>query len=130
MLKRKEVAFEVTHGQEGQTIPRLELRSNLSNLLKTKLDLVFIKKVETKTGTTVAIGEASAYETAEQAQLVERKHTIHRNVSADITKDTGSTRPVEENLKKDKPEETESVEEKASSTIKTEKEIKKPKKEE
>lgn len=79
LLKRKEVVFEVDHSQEGQTTPRIEIRKNLANILKTKFDLVIVEKFETKTGTMIAIGEANAYETTEQAKLVERKHIITRN---------------------------------------------------
>ena len=80
LLKRKEVVFEVDHSQEGQTTPRLELRKSLADLLKTKLDLIFVEKVETKTGTTIALGEANAYDTVEQAKSVERDHIIARDI--------------------------------------------------
>jgi small subunit ribosomal protein S24e len=83
LLKRKEVVFEVDHNQEGQTTPRLELRKSLAGLLKTKLDLVFVERVETKTGTMIAMGEANAYDTLEQAKTVERDHIIARHVSAE-----------------------------------------------
>lgn len=79
LLKRKEVVFEVDHSQEGQTTPRLELRKSLADLLKTRLDLIFVEKVETKTGTTIAWGEANAYDTVEQAKSVERDHIIARD---------------------------------------------------
>jgi len=81
LLKRKEVVFEVDHSQEGQTTSRLELRRNLANMLKTKLDLIFVEKMETKTGTMIAIGEANAYESTEQAKLIEPEHIIARNIS-------------------------------------------------
>lgn len=75
------MVFEVNHSQEGQTSPRLELRKNLANMLKVKIDLVFVGKMETKTGTMTAVGEANAYETHEQAKLVEPEHIIARNQS-------------------------------------------------
>ena len=81
LLKRYEVVFEVDHSQEGQTTSRLELRKNLANMLKIEIDLVFVEKVETKTGTMTAIGEANAYESPEQAKLIEPEHIIARNVS-------------------------------------------------
>jgi len=80
LLKRKEIVFEVDHSQEGQTSSRSALRKNLADILKTKTDLVFVEKVETKTGTMTAIGEANVYETLEQIKLVEREHIINRNV--------------------------------------------------
>lgn len=79
LLKRTEVVFELNHSQEGATIPRLDLRRDLAGILKTKPNLVLVEKVETKTGTMVAIGEANTYETLEQAKLVEPKHIVARN---------------------------------------------------
>jgi small subunit ribosomal protein S24e len=93
LLKRKEVIFEVNHSQEGQTTPRLELRKNLANMLKAKIDLVFVEKMETKTGTTTALGEANAYETAEQAKLVEREHIITRNILPEKAEEEAETWP-------------------------------------
>jgi small subunit ribosomal protein S24e len=98
LLKRKEVIFEVNHSQEGQTPPRAELRKNLANMLKTKIDLVFVEKVETKTGTMTALGEANAYESAEQAKLIEPEHIIARNIPPQ--------KPEEQEKPKTEPEET------------------------
>jgi small subunit ribosomal protein S24e len=79
LLKRQEVTFEVDHSQEGETSTRVEVRQSLANMLKVDLDRVFVERVETKTGTTIALGEANAYESPEQARLVEREHIIARN---------------------------------------------------
>ncbi|MCK4633780.1 30S ribosomal protein S24e [Candidatus Bathyarchaeota archaeon] len=79
LLKRKEINFELNHSEEGQTSSRLEVKEKLADELKAKPDLVFVEKVETKTGTTIARGEANVYESAEQAKLVEREHIITRN---------------------------------------------------
>ncbi len=117
LLKRKEVTFEVDHREEGQTPSRLELRKNLANMLKTKLDLIFVEKVETKTGTMTAVGEANAYETPEQAKLVESKHIITRNAlpekPAEVEKPKSEKTETEEEEEAapPKPEETEEKEE-------------------
>ena len=79
LLKRKEIAFEVEHTDIKGTPPRLEVRKRLASLLKTDLELVYIKKVETKTGTMTAVGEANAYDSIEQAKLVEPEHIVARN---------------------------------------------------
>jgi ribosomal protein S24E len=79
LLKRKEVVFEVEHADTRGTPPRLEVRKELASKLKTKLDLVYVRKVETKTGTMIAVGEANAYDSIEQAQLLEPKHIVARN---------------------------------------------------
>jgi small subunit ribosomal protein S24e len=97
LLKRKEVAFEVEHKETGGTPSRLEVRKKLATLLKADLELVYVKKMKTKTGTMIAVGEANAYDSIEQAKLVEPKHIIARNT------------PPE---KQEKPEEPEKPEEK------------------
>jgi ribosomal protein S24E len=81
LMKRKEVTFRVDHAQTGGTPTRLEIRKQLANLLKMDIELVYINQLETKTGTMVALGEANAYDSVEQAKLVEPKHIIARNVT-------------------------------------------------
>ena len=81
LLKRKEVTFSVEHAQTGGTPTRVEVRKQLATSLKTDLELVYVKHVETKTGTMVAIGEANAYDSIEQAKLMEPKHIIARNAT-------------------------------------------------
>jgi len=79
LLKRKEVAFEVEHRETGGTPSRFEVRKSLAALLKIDSGLVYVKKMETKTGTMIAVGEANAYDSIEQAKLVEPEHIIARN---------------------------------------------------
>jgi ribosomal protein S24E len=81
LMKRNEITFSVEHAQTGGTPTRVEVRKQLATLLKADLELVYIKKLETKTGTMVAIGEANAYNSIEQAKLVEPKYIIARNVT-------------------------------------------------
>jgi len=81
LLKRKEVTFSVEHAQNGGTPSRVEVRKQLASLLQTKLELVYVKNMETKTGTMVAIGEANVYDSIEQAKLMEPKHIIARNAT-------------------------------------------------
>jgi small subunit ribosomal protein S24e len=97
LLKRKEVAFEVEHRETGGTPSRFEVRKRLAALLKIDPALVYVKRMKTKTGTMIAVGEANAYDSIEQAKLVEPKHIIARNT------------PPE---KQEKPEEAEEPEEK------------------
>ena len=79
LMKRREVTFSVEHAQTGGTPTRVEVRKELATLLKTKLELVYVKQLETKTGTMLAVGEANTYDSIEQAQLMEPKHIIARN---------------------------------------------------
>jgi ribosomal protein S24E len=88
LTKRKEVTFSVEHAQTGGTPNRVEVRKQLAALLNTKLELVFVKHLETKTGTMVAVGEANAYDSIEQAQLMEPKHIIARNASPEKPEET------------------------------------------
>lgn len=81
LIKRMEVIFRIEHDKAGGTPTRVEIREQLASQLKTKLELVYVKQIETKTGTTVAVGEANAYESVEQAELVEPKHILARNVA-------------------------------------------------
>jgi small subunit ribosomal protein S24e len=98
LLKRKEVIFEVRHEQTKGTPPRFEIRTKLAERLKMKLEQVYVKKVETKTGTMIALGEANAYDSVEQAMLTEPKYVIERN--------TPKEKAEEEKPKKaEKPEE-------------------------
>ncbi|UCC57764.1 MAG: 30S ribosomal protein S24e [Candidatus Bathyarchaeum sp.] len=79
LLKRKEVTFRIEHEKNGGTPTRVEVRKQLATMLKTDLELVYIKRMKTKTGTMVAVGEANAYESIEQAKLIEPQHIIARN---------------------------------------------------
>jgi len=79
LLRRREIRFEVEHSQTKGTPSRLEIRNKLAEVLKTKPELVFVKRVETKAGTMKAIGQANAYETVEQAKLLEPPYIIARN---------------------------------------------------
>lgn len=107
LLKRKEVVFEVDHREEGQTSSRLELRKNLASMLETSMDLVFVEKVKTKTGTMTALGEANAYESPEQAKLIEREHIIIRNVPKEKTEGKGEAKKEEKPAEAEKKEEEE-----------------------
>jgi len=80
LLKRKEIAFEVQHTQTKGTPERLEIRNKLAEMLKTKPELVYVKRVETKTGTMKAAGEANVYESVEHAKLIEPEYIITRNL--------------------------------------------------
>ena len=105
LLKRKEVAFEIRHEDVKGTPSRLDVRKALSENLKANVELVYIRKMQTKTGTMQAKGEANIYDTIEQAKLVESEHIIVRNVPSE-------KKPKEEEKaeEKPKPEKAEKVE--------------------
>lgn len=105
LLKRKEIAFEVRHEDIKGTPSRIEVRKTLAENLKANVELVYIRKMQTKTGTMQAKGEANIYDTIEQAKLVESQHIIERNVPSE--KKPKEEEKVEE---KPKPEKAEKVE--------------------
>ena len=79
LLDRKELVFLINHTDSGGTPPRYEVRERLAAVLDSKIELVYIEKLITKTGTMIAVGEANVYETLDQARLLEPKHIIARN---------------------------------------------------
>lgn len=83
LLKRKEVSFEIGHEDTKGTPSRLEVRKALAENLKENVDLVYVRKMQTRTGTMQAKGEARIYDTVEQAKLVEAQHIIERNVPSE-----------------------------------------------
>jgi len=89
LLKRKEVHFQVEHNQTGSTPPRLETRKAVAKALKTDVDLVFVKKLETKTGTHTAVGLANVYDSVEQAKFVESEYIIKRNIPTEKPEEEG-----------------------------------------
>lgn len=66
-------------------------------MLKSDLELVYVKRLETRTGTMVAVGDANAYDSVEDAKLVEPEYVIARNVPP-VT-------PEEEERAREKPRE-------------------------
>jgi len=87
LLKRKEVVFQVNHNQTGSTPPRLEVKNALAGILKKDANLIFIKKLETKTGTHTAIGVANVYDSFEQAKRIEPEYIINRNIPPEKPKE-------------------------------------------
>jgi small subunit ribosomal protein S24e len=104
LLKRKEITFKVEDIQTTGTYSRLEVRKTLAAMLKTSIEAVYVKRVETKTGTMTVTGEANIYDVAEQAKIIEPQYIITRNT------------PKEERKEKteEKPEKTEASTEKAA----------------
>jgi small subunit ribosomal protein S24e len=87
LLKRREVNFEVEHGDTGSTPPRLEVRKAVAVALKTDVNLVFIKRFVTKTGTCKALGTANVYDTVEKAKSIEPEYIINRNIPPEKPKE-------------------------------------------
>jgi len=107
LLKREEITFEIRHEETKGTPPRLEVRKALSEVLKANVELVYVRKMQTKTGTMQAKGEANIYDSIEQAKLVESEHIIERNVPSEKKPKEEKAEKAEE---KPKPEKVEKVE--------------------
>ncbi len=78
LFKRKEVKFTIVHTQ-GKTPGRLDVKRSLASELQVTDKLVFVKKMQTLTGTSTTVGEANAYESDAQAKLIEPDYIIKRN---------------------------------------------------
>jgi ribosomal protein S24E len=70
------VTFEI---QQPSTPTRSEVRREIAVLLKAELDRVWIRKMETKTGTNLTVGLAHVYDDPAKALQVEPEHIIRRN---------------------------------------------------
>jgi small subunit ribosomal protein S24e len=86
VLKRKEVQFTVVHTQ-GKTPARLDIKRSIASELQVSDKLVFVKKMKTMTGTNIAIGEATAYETEAQAKRIEPEYIMKRNAPPEKPKE-------------------------------------------
>lgn len=117
LLKRREIAFEVNHEKTGGTPTRFEVRKELAAMLKIDVDRVCVKKIMTKTGTRTAVGLANAYDSSEQARIVEAKHLLARNAPP--------KKPEEKKEEAEKAKEEKTVEKKEKAeTIETKEEKK------
>ena len=79
ILKRKEVDFTIIQGPKEKTPPRLEVKKALAIEMKVGDDVVFVKRMHTKTGTSITQGVANIYQTVAQAKLVEPEYIRKRN---------------------------------------------------
>lgn len=70
------MTFEI---QEPATPRRSEVRREIAVLLKTDLDNVWVKRLDTHTGTHKTVGLAHVYDSVEVAMRVEPEHIIARN---------------------------------------------------
>lgn len=76
LIGRREVAFEI---HEAATPRRIDVRQELADMLKVGLEKVWLRRMETKTGTHLTLGMAHVYEDAANALDVEPEHIIRRN---------------------------------------------------
>jgi ribosomal protein S24E len=72
LIGRKEI-------KERATPSRAEVRRDIAVIMKTDLDKVWIRQIETKTGTNTTVGLVHIYDDAAKALQVEPEHIIKRN---------------------------------------------------
>ncbi len=90
LLKRKEVGFTIIQGPKEKTPPRLEVRKSVAMEMKLGTDVIFIKHMRTKTGTSITVGVANVYESVAQANIVEPEYIRKRNNPPEKAKDEGN----------------------------------------
>lgn len=79
LLKRKEVGFTIIQGPKEKTPSRIEVRKAIAIEMKIADEVVFVKRMHTKTGTSITQGEANVYQSVDQAKLVEPEYIRKRN---------------------------------------------------
>ncbi|MDR2708249.1 MAG: 30S ribosomal protein S24e [Nitrososphaerota archaeon] len=79
LLKRKEVGFTITQDPKEKTPNRLDTKRAVANAVQVKESVVYIKCMETLTGTNITNGVANVYQSVEQAQIVEPNYIKKRN---------------------------------------------------
>ena len=79
LFNRREVAFKVV---QAATPSRSNVRIGISVALKTNLNQVYVREIETKAGTHTTVGTAHVYDDPEQALKVEPKYIVERNQKA------------------------------------------------
>ena len=83
VVGRKELAFKIV---EASTPSRADVRREISVLMRTELDNVYVRSLDTKSGTRVTTGIAHVYNDASTALAVEPKHIIIRNKGKEAAK--------------------------------------------
>ena len=79
LLKRREVGFTIASGPKQKTPQRLEVKKAVAIEMKIGDDVVFIKRMHTKTGTSITVGVANVYQSVAQAKRVEPEYIRKRN---------------------------------------------------
>lgn len=87
LLKRKEVGFTIMQGPKEKTAQRLDVKRAVASEMKVADNVVFIKRMHTKTGTQITNGIANVYQTTEQAKLVEPEYIRKRNIPPEKPKE-------------------------------------------
>ncbi|KON34422.1 MAG: hypothetical protein AC479_00805 [miscellaneous Crenarchaeota group-6 archaeon AD8-1] len=85
LLSRKEVDFLV----ETNTPSRVKIKKGIADKMNVSEEIVFIKKMQTLTGSNITIGIANVYDTIKKADLIESDYIRKRNLPQE-TKEKGT----------------------------------------
>jgi ribosomal protein S24E len=101
ILGRKEITFRI---EEPSTPSRADVRREMAVLMKTDVDKVYIRGLNTTSGTRATTGTVHVYDDAANALKVEPKHIVARNNPTEKTEKAEET-PRAEEKPKEKSEE-------------------------
>jgi len=87
LLRREEITFEITH-EEGGTPSRLQVRNLLAATVGVSVNCVYLRKMETRTGSTITVGDVNVYDSPDEAKHTEPNFLISRNVSKGKSKES------------------------------------------
>jgi ribosomal protein S24E len=76
VVGRKELSFRI---DEASTPSRADVRRDIAVLMRTEPDNVYVRELNTKTGTRMVTGIAHVYDDAKTAATIEPKYIIIRN---------------------------------------------------
>lgn len=93
LFNRQEIEFKV---EQAATPSRSNIRVGIAVALKTDLNQVYVREIETKTGTHTTMGKAHVYDDAAQALEIEPKYIIERNQKAQPEPEPEPDAPAEE----------------------------------
>jgi len=79
LFNRQEIEFMV---EQNKTPSRSNVRIGVAVAMKVDLNNVYVREIETKSGTHVTVGSAHVYADPEQALKIEPKYIIERNQKA------------------------------------------------
>ena len=79
LFNRQEIEFKV---EQAKTPSRSNVRIGIAVALKVDLNQVYVRGIETKSGTHLTVGTAHVYDDPAQALKVEPKYIIERNQKA------------------------------------------------
>ena len=80
---RKELAFKIT---EASTPSRADVRREIAVVMRTEVDNVYVRVLNTKSGTRQTTGIAHVYNDAKVALVTEPKYIITRNKGKETAK--------------------------------------------